>query len=1544
MLRIYLLSLFGFFCQLVYSQVTFNGTKMFCNEWIKDQQKYYKINVASDGLYQIKVSELREKGILTGDLFGENVQIMHLGQQIPAYTSQGGKMSDNDYIMFYGKKNRAEFEYPLFQNSNELLNSEYSMFTDVSAYFLTWNTSSSNTRFSKIDNILTDTVPRDLYYIHSEKIVFTDVVNKRGQGFGNNLKYPKFDVGQGYSTSPFVQKQVELNFKNVYDNGDPAIVTATIGGYGEDGTRHKAEFHLNNELKGFESFIGFKVRTGSFEIPSIEIEDKMMLNVKANGSPDEHIVLSNINFTYTRSFDFDQSSQATITVPAASIRKHLVLNNFKGGATVWLVDLTNNLLLSTDRNNDGTYSFQLPVSIEDRTIFICAEDQIASIQNFTALRSEKIVNEDIDYLILSHEKLINDPSQMVQKYAEYRRSQDGGSHKVKIVDVVNLYDQFSFGIHGHSAALRNYFNFVKTKYPNLKNVFIIGKGVLFQHYRKNKSIEEEYNLVPTYGMPGADPLLVCDESDKQIYAIGRLPITNVQQISDYLTKVKEHEYYINHQAEEHEKMHWSKRIIHLAGGDPSLYETLESHLDQMAAIIESNQYGASVKTFHKEPSAQSKDESLESLMEMINTGVSLVTFMGHSAQFRLDFNLLNSSAYANKGKYHTFMAMGCYAGQIFETQQSISEEYNLIPDKGSIVYLSNSTAGIPYVLSVYGSELYRAMGGSYYGKSIGDAIRATNNIILNETDEFIKTQAMSITYNGDPAIRMNVLKGQDFMPVHASAKTIESSIYSSDKTVAINLDIMNLGVNYNDSLEVQISVKLPNGELKQALSKKILSPKYKENITFNVPLYGAASVGLNRLFIRLDPNNLINEFPNPQAEGNNSLLDKQGEEGIEFFVFGNKTTTVIPANYSIVNENQPTLVAFNANLFSGAINYNFEIDTTIYFNSPLKVTKTITQAGGTVSWPTKMNLSPNTVYYWRVAATQSANSALAWQNSSFIYLPNSAEGFNQSHYYQYKNNEFTNLKLEATNRQFEYENELIEFRVSNGFIELPSYIRPRIYQGENYIMDYRYWEILDNVSGIITTVFNMKNGSLWTNTTGSDFGSYGAGAVAGKPFFLWKTETPEERKKLYDFLTQSIPDGTVVVLQTLRQYANSYYPEEWEKDGNSNLYTLLESYGAKEILKLKQLGSVPYNLVYKKADRTFEVKESVGNLFSENELVHSFYVHKDKGDMNSVIVGPSANWDKFEWNYHNFNANEDIHSVSIIGVKTNGSEDVLYTDITNLNQDLSTVSATEYPYLKLKWKSIDESNRTPAQMDYWRVLYRELTDVAVSPSLGYTHNKAIVNPGEYFTMEMPISNISKTAAKPVLVKFTLLNPKGQKSIQTKRFSALASKEKLVIPFKYRSWFISGKYQLILEVNPNEDQKESDYTNNIAIISFEISAKDGIVYAENPETDKNTFGNKNADVRSQKDHLIQVEISPNPTRKENAILQIQNSFENGENWSLQIINGTGQIILSKKIELEKGNHTIPLELESNMIGGMYFYRFLHQQAEKSTEWQKLQILE
>lgn len=99
--------------------------------------------------------------------------------------------------------------------------------------------------------------------------------------------------------------------------------------------------------------------------------------------------------------------------------------------------------------------------------------------------------------------------------------------------------------------------------------------------------------------------------------------------------------------------------------------------------------------------------------------------MGHSAAVRLDFNLENVDSYKNKDKYHMFMAMGCYAGSMFAPNRSISEDHNLAPEKGSVVYLANTTAGFPDILGVYGSEFYRQLGGKFYGKPIGDAIQET---------------------------------------------------------------------------------------------------------------------------------------------------------------------------------------------------------------------------------------------------------------------------------------------------------------------------------------------------------------------------------------------------------------------------------------------------------------------------------------------------------------------------------------------------------------------------------------------------------------------------------------------------------------------------------------------------------------------------------------------------------------------------------------------------------------------------------------------------
>ena len=57
---------------------------------------------------------------------------------------------------------------------------------------------------------------------------------------------------------------------------------------------------------------------------------------------------------------------------------------------------------------------------------------------------------------------------------------------------------------------------------------------------------------------------------------------------------------------------------------------------------------------------------------------------------------------------------------------------------------------------------------------------------------------------------------------------------------------------------------------------------------FTIPIDKSA-VGLNKIFVTVDPKNLINEYPNPNAEKNNELLNSKNELGIDLMIFGNKT-------------------------------------------------------------------------------------------------------------------------------------------------------------------------------------------------------------------------------------------------------------------------------------------------------------------------------------------------------------------------------------------------------------------------------------------------------------------------------------------------------------------------------------------------------------------------------------------------------------------------------------------------------------------------------
>ena len=191
---------------------------LYGNEWIDFDQDYYKIQVAEDGIFRIP---LASQGIPTGSIQGNQLQLFYMGKEIPIYVSSTATIGPNDYIEFYGKKNRSELDTYLFANpEEELANPKYSLFTDSSAYFLTWNTTTtSNTRYTETPNSISGNPTFETYCYDTTSVIFTEELSKKLQN--NNTFSSKFEVSEGF-VSPFELTQtVTLTPTNIISGNNP---------------------------------------------------------------------------------------------------------------------------------------------------------------------------------------------------------------------------------------------------------------------------------------------------------------------------------------------------------------------------------------------------------------------------------------------------------------------------------------------------------------------------------------------------------------------------------------------------------------------------------------------------------------------------------------------------------------------------------------------------------------------------------------------------------------------------------------------------------------------------------------------------------------------------------------------------------------------------------------------------------------------------------------------------------------------------------------------------------------------------------------------------------------------------------------------------------------------------------------------------------------------------------------------------------------------------------------------------------------------------
>ncbi len=1389
---------------------------LYGNEWVQYNQSYYKIPVANDGIYRVDYNNLVTQGA-PSNIEGNQLQLFFMGQEVPIHVSSDGNIGNGGYIEFYGKRNRGDLDRYLFEfPDEEMANPEYSLYSDTSAYFLTWNSNVSSQRINDINNDLASAPSTpESYCFYTDSIVFSDKWSKNIHS--DFVYHSRMEKTEGFVSSFKRNQKITLEPNSIFASGPESKLSLRYVTNGLWSAPHDQNILVDGALMNNDIINGMKTFQHDYNLTTSNLGSEVKIELQGNSDNKDKSGIAFAQLTYPRIFDFGGSSNFHFKMPASNSLQYLKVSNFNAeGADPILYDLTNNQRIEV--SYDGTFvNIALPPSSIERELVLASV--VSGVRNVTNILQTDFVDYtqlDAEFIIISNKKLYDDGqgNNWVQEYANYRATQNpaGRNYVTTVVDIEDLYNQFSYGINRHSISIRNFGHFIKENWTDPKYVFILGKAREYQTIRSENdyitALADNSFHVPTFGaLGGSDNLLLAGNTDfSPIISIGRLPAKTGVEIKNYFDKVIEHE--LTEVGDQTiESKIWKKRAIHLGGGNPNEQLTLRGYLEGMETILESNFFGSDITAFYKQTADPIQISQTDELKNLINDGISVLTFFGHSSTGSFDYSIDNASSYENKGRYPIMFSYGCFSGRIHTEAIGISEDFVLTPEKGAIAFFASTGIGFSNALNVYGREFYNQLGGSGYGLGVGDISR----LAIKNTQFFITYLGPQMTLNGDPAIRLLTQPGPDYIVDRSSVVFDPNPISIQQPTFNLKFDVANIGQGVQDSIVIEVRQKLPQGtERVLVVSDKIPAPTFSTTLEYTIPSFGFNALGANEFYIEIDTENNIAEFPAPQAEENNTLQTNGASESITVHFISKEVLPIFPKEFGIVNNPNLTLKASTSTTFLESAKYVVQIDTVETFDSPFLLETEIEQKGGVVKWKPNIAYSNNTVYYWRVSPeSDPALGGFVWRNSSFLYLAGSADGWSQSHRDQFAKDRFSNIEMTNTGL-FKFIDDFKDIAVDNLVVDVPftSNTAPVwLFIANNPELKY----FGTPAAAVYVAVFDPVNINYRPTPSGEEA-------------FRFTTNNTDERQQLINFLNDEVVDGDYVLFYTVQNSTGSYLPEDWSADANTlgtSIFDILEDEGATQVRDLENSGSLPYVFMYQKGIGALkeEKTNTIDDVLNFNYAIPGSW---DNGFIESTVIGPARNWETLEWKTSSLdNLPLDEFSVDVFGIDNNGNDSLLMPNVVANNTSLAAINAEEFPYLRLQFNSQDTVNKTTIQLDHWRVLYECLPEIALNPNAYFAFQSDTLNQGEPLQLKVAVENIGQFDMDSILMKYAIIDESNNQDTIFKRISPLIVGDTLIANLNVDTRNFGRKNTLLVEANPNNDQAEQHHFNNIGFFDFFI---------------------------------------------------------------------------------------------------------------------------
>ncbi|GBD88602.1 lys-gingipain precursor [bacterium BMS3Abin03] len=967
----------------------FNSPQGTNDYWYNPNKNYFKLYLKTKGVYRVTYEELVAAGVPLGsNTPATKIEIFNYGISIPidiVDNNNDKAFNSGDYIQFVGK--------PPSPSPYSHLN----IYTNSNVYWFSYESDSTGNNYVDVDGFpdpqsYDETFTATRKTLHFEK---DSIYERLGYSLSSNVDYwfwGKATAQDGHAVLGFEDRFSDFPNRTADSNW----VTLRVQMHGMTNsiycdTDHKAEIYITDQPIGVRIWDGqapalfekkFYISGDSIQI----FPTGNRLDVFVRGD-----ICTKVNFDEIRInwYEFEYWRNLK-TNPNNFIFKSYKAGNNRFWMTGWLRDNIkiymperNKMISNAEIVNDQYNSVRfVDTSAVGTEYFLIADDYYLTVDSIVEDQPSNLrdLSNGADYILITHPDFLPAAQDLADYRSGYFPDTSITNVRIKIVNVMQIYDEFSYGMLD-PFALKNFVQYAFENWQSPAPSYVALMGDMSYDYRGLLE-DGSPNFIPSipffayaYGQAASDNMIVAVAGGDITpdLAIGRLSCETMDEANILVNKI------INYPDDDTKP--WKENVILLASGlseddENNFGFNDESLMLGNTYIIPGGYTSTYIFRYPTKPEHEPYQGGGPEMREEINKGAAFVNYYGHGGglQWDLVFTDDDIDLLENEGRLPVVLSLTCYTAH-FDNQKIFGEHFNLVENKGSIGFFGSS--GLTYW--GVGKTINRMLFGDLFFNQdfvIGKAILMAKNLVPNSGIYGI--QVALLTYLGDPALKVAVPELPDFALTSADI-TISPENPIVDDTVTVKINVTNYGSIFKlDSVAVELSASSSDTSYLIGITK-LPSFGQKDSVSFTwIPTTG----NLFQLTAKVNETDIIPE------------MDHSDNVASEFFlVFNISEPNILEPIDGYSSSSSSIDFAFSdiGHYLHRDLTYFIEIDTSLNFNNPVVISPGLTFTDPLVKWQSP-NLSQG-VYFWRARIFDGQDYGNWGATRSFSIMNNPKNGY-----------------------------------------------------------------------------------------------------------------------------------------------------------------------------------------------------------------------------------------------------------------------------------------------------------------------------------------------------------------------------------------------------------------------------------------------------------------------------------------------------------------------------------------------------------------------